>query len=196
MTARSLVLALALLPVAASATVVLQLSLEELTTRAPLVVRGTVERSQSAGRADGSIWTSTSLIVTETLKGVGISKVTLKQPGGDFGDLNQSVTGTAKFTEGEDVVVFLEPSVDEKNVYVVLGMASGKVGFELVHGQKLAVRHLDGLSFAKSGSRQLERVENFERLGSVDAFLKRIRTAATSPAVAKPPSSLPVRGVK
>lgn len=197
MTARSLVaalaLAFALAPIVSSATVVMQLSMEELTARAPLVVRGTVESSRAISKEDGSIWTVTSLIVTERLKGVGISKVSLKQPGGALGGITQSVAGAAQFTEGEDVLLFLEPAADEKNSFVVLGMASGKVSFESTNGQQLAVRHLDGVSFAKSGSRKIERVENLERLGSVDRLLNRIRSAV---AVHSAPPAAPVRGVK
>lgn len=197
MTARSLVAALAfafaLVPIVSSATVVMQLSMEELTARAPLVVRGTVEGARAVSKEDGSIWTVTSLIVTERLKGVGISKVTIKQPGGSLGGMNQSVSGTAQFTEGEDVLLFLEPAADEKNSFVVLGMASGKVSFEVVNGQKMAVRHLDGVSFAKAGSRQIERVENLERLGTVERFLSRIRIAAAPPSA---PAATPIRGVK
>ena len=76
---------------------------------------------------------------------------------------------------------------------MVLGMASGKVSFESTNGQQLAVRHLDGVSFAKSGSRKIERVENLERLGSVDRLLNRIRSAV---AVHSAPPAAPVRGVK
>ena len=197
MTARSLVAALAfafaLVPIVSSATVVMQLSMEQLTARATLVVRGTVEGARAVSKEDGSIWTVTSLIVTERLKGVGISKVTIKQPGGSLGGMNQSVSGTALFTEGEDVLLFLEPAADEKNSFVVLGMASGKVSFEVVNGQKMAVRHLDGVSFAKAGSRQIERVENLERLGTVERFLSRIRIAAAPPSA---PAATAIRGVK
>ncbi len=186
MTARTLVkalaLAAALMPLAAAATVVMQLTMEELADRSPVIVRATVEGSKPVARADGSIWTVTRLAVTERLKGAGTAQVVVKQPGGEIGGRGQRVLGTAKFREGDDVIVFLEPSVDEKNVFVVQGLASGKVNIETINGQKVAVRHLDGLSFAKSGTGRVQQVENLDRLGTVDAFLSRLRAATTPPA--------------
>lgn len=181
MTARSLVKALALagalMPLASLATVVMQLSIEEMTLRATTVVRATVQGSKVIQAADHSIWTVTTFAVTERLKGAGTARVTVKQPGGEIGGRGQSVSGTTVFTEGDDVVLFLEPS-NEKNVFILQGLAAGKVSLEIINGQKSAVRHLDGLSFAQAGSQRVQRVENVDRLGTVDAFLTRVRTAA------------------
>jgi len=177
MTARSPVKALAfaaaLLPLVASATVVMQLSLEEMTARATVVVRGTVQGSKAI-LGDGSIWTLTTLAVTERIKGAGTARITIKQPGGVVGGVRQTVSGTAVFTEGDDVVVSLEPS-KEANVYLVQGLAAGRVSLEAINGEKSAVRHLDGLGFSRAGSQRVQRVENLERLGSVDGFLERLR---------------------
>jgi hypothetical protein len=175
---KALALACALLPCAALATIVMHLSLEDMAQRSTAIVRGTVQTSKAVDPGTGPIWTVTTLAVTERLKGPASATITLKQPGGTLNGLTQRVSGTASFTEGEDVLVFLEPSADEKGVFVVLGLASGKVGFEVVNGQKIAVRHLDGLSFANPGSRHIEAVENLEKLGAVDAFMTRIRAAS------------------
>lgn len=181
MTARSLVRALAfagalLLPLIASATVVMELTVEEMTARAALVVRGTVQGSKAV-QVDGSIWTLTTITVTEKLKGAGTARITVKQPGGVVAGIRQAVSGTARFTEGDDVVLFLEPT-NEAQVYLVQGLAAGSVSLEVINGQKSAVRHLDGLGFARAGSQRVQRVENLDRLGSADAFLERVRGAA------------------
>lgn len=192
MTARSFVKALAfagaLMPLAASATLVMRLSMEEMTQRSLLVVRGTVQSTRAMATDNGSIWTLTSLRVSERLKGVAQNQLTIKQPGGEVAGRAQRASGAAQFVEGEEVVVFLEPAADEKNAFVVLGLASGKVSFEVVNGQKMAVRHLDGLSFASPGTRRIEPIEALEKLGSPEAFLARIRLAATHPST--------LRGVK
>ena len=98
MTARTLVkalaLAAALMPLAAAATVVMQLTMEELADRSPVIVRATVEGSKPVARADGSIWTVTRLAVTERLKGAGTAQVVVKQPGGGSRTSTRSQTMT------------------------------------------------------------------------------------------------------
>jgi hypothetical protein len=49
------------------------------------------------------------------------------QPGGVVGEVGQLVHGTAKFTVGEDVVVFLEPRGDR---FLLTGMLQGKFKVE------------------------------------------------------------------
>lgn len=167
-----------LAPFTSYATTVMELSFEDMAQRSSLIVRGTIQSSSVVKHDDGSIWTLTTLSVAERFKGAAVAKVTVKQPGGEVGVRGQQVAGVATFAAGDEVVLFLEPAVDEKNVFVVMGLAAGKVNLETVHGQKVAVRHLDGLSFAKAGTRQISRVESVERLGESAAFLARVKRAA------------------
>ncbi len=167
-----------LAPFSSHATTVMELTFEDMAQRSMLVVHGTVQSSKAVQRDDGSIWTLTALNVNERFKGAAISKVTVKQPGGEVGALGQRVAGAATFSAGDEVVLFLEPAIDEKNVFVVMGLAAGKVNLETVHGQKAAIRHLDGLSFGKAGSRQVTRVERVEYLGEAAAFLARVKRAS------------------
>lgn len=178
---RSLFAALAaLVPLSASATVVLAMSMEEMTVRSPVVVRGTVHRVDpqwTEGRA--GIWTYTEIVVKEVVKGGPRGTVLVKQPGGVIGDFGQRVSGAASFAAGEDVVLFLEPSVDEANVFVPMAMAASKVTLTSLRGQVVALRDLSGLSFARYGEKNLvQPVDERERLGLAEAFLARIRAAA------------------
>jgi hypothetical protein len=170
----------ALTPVVASATVVLAMSMEEMTARVPLVVRGTVHRVDpqwTEGRA--GIWTYAEVVVKETLKGAPRATVLVKQPGGVIGEFGQRVAGAAAFASGEEVVLFLEPAVDEPHTFILHSMAASKVTLLNRRGVQVALRDLSGLSFARYGEKNLvQPVDEREVLGTADAFLARVRAAA------------------
>lgn len=163
----------------ALATVVMALTMEEMTAMAPVVVHGSVRRTETSWD-DGKrkIWTWAEIDVRETLKGAPLRTALVKQPGGVVGGIGQSVSGAATFEAGEEVVLFLEPAVDEKGAFVVLALSAGKVKFEGTVGPKVARRDLSGLSFATSGKRGVAGpVVEREHLGAAEAFLTRIRAA-------------------
>lgn len=176
----ALFVAMLSVPLSAGATVVLALSMEELTSRAPLVVHATVHRSDAAwDEAHARIWTWTELVVKDTLKGTPSATVLVKQPGGTVGGGTLGVSGVATFTPGEEVVLFLEPAPDEAGTWVPVSMSASKVSFEERFGAKLARRDLSGLVFAYPGKKGVVHpVDERETLGTASAFLSRIRNAA------------------
>jgi hypothetical protein len=176
---RSLLLGV-LLALPALATVVMSVTIEELVTRTPVIVHGTVHRSEANwDREHRSIWTWTEIVVREPLKGAAKTTVLVKQPGGVVGGLGQSVSGAARFEPGEEVVLFLEPAVDEPGAFVLMGLSFGKVTLESVPGAKVARRNLKGLALARPGRAGIVGpVSELETLGTADAFLARIRKVA------------------
>lgn len=175
-----LLLATLLAPLTALATVVLSLSMEEMTERAPLVVHATVHATEPGWDQErAKIWTWTELVVKETLKGRAFPSVLVKQPGGVVGEVGMQVSGAATFAPGEEVVLFLEPAPDEPGAWVPVAMSSSKVTLENRLGVKLARRDLSGLAFARPGKQGVDQpVDERETLGTADAFLARIRAAA------------------
>jgi hypothetical protein len=173
-----LVPGLALVALPGFASTVVGESIEALAQSAPVVVRATVRGSQS-GWDDGRhrIWTWTELSITESIKGAPPRSVLVKQPGGEVGAVGQAVTGTAKFTPGEDVVLFLQPAPDEPKVYLVRGLAAGKVLLTSVQGQPQALRVLDGLELTRKGRLQVQPSGAEANLGTPSAFLSRVRQA-------------------
>ncbi|MCA2977613.1 MAG: hypothetical protein INH37_04965 [Myxococcaceae bacterium] len=171
---------LSVLPLAASATVVLAMSMEEMTVRSPVVVRGVVHRVDpqwTEGRT--GIWTYAEVVVKEVLKGGARATVLVKQPGGVIGDVGQRVSGVATFAPGEEVVLFLEPAADEPHTFVPYAMAASKVTLANRRGVQVALRDLSGLSFARYGEKNLvQPVDEREVLGTAEAFLARVRAAA------------------
>jgi hypothetical protein len=155
-------------------TTVIAETVDEAIDRAPIIVRATVRQSQ-AGADEHRIWTWTELTVTEVLKGKSPQVVLVKQPGGVVGPRGQSVSGTAKFRDGEDCVLFLEPAVDEPGVFIVRALAAGKISFTTRLGVAQAVRELDGLDFAERTAERVRPLVKEDRLGSPDEFLARVR---------------------
>lgn len=180
MSPRSPLLVALLAPLAAFASVVLSMSMEEMTARSPLVVRGTVHRVDTQFAENRSkIWTYAEVVVQETLKGTSRTTVLVKQPGGVIGTIGEKVSGVATFTPGEDVVLFLEPSPDEPDCFVPMALTAAKVSLVNRGGTQVAVRNLSGVSFVKRGQKGVVGpVEELENLGFADAFLVRIRAAA------------------
>jgi hypothetical protein len=177
---RLLVPLLALAPLGALASVVMSLTMEELTARSPLVVHGTVHRVESGWDDErAKIWTWAEVVVRETFKGPRLATVLVKQPGGVVGEFGQEVSGVARFTPGEEVVLFLEPAPDEDKTWVPFSLSASKVTLVERFGGRVARRDLSGLSFAVPGKRGVIRpVDEQETLGLADQFLARIRAAA------------------
>ena len=171
--------AAALISTSALATVVLALSMEELTARAPLIVHAVAQGSNVAwDEPHAKIWTWTELVVKETFKGDTAKTLVVKQPGGVVGEVGMEVSGVATFKPGEEVVLFLEPAPDEPGAWVPVSMSASKVTLEERFGARIAKRDLSGLAFTRVGQQRVtEPKEEREVLGTADAFLARIKAA-------------------
>jgi hypothetical protein len=91
------------------------------------------------------------------------------------------VEGAPRFERGEDVILFLERSVDEPTVFQVSGFAAGKIRIEpSKFGGLRASRDLSGISQYRLGTidrtPRLE-IRPLEDLGPVEALLHRLRAA-------------------
>ncbi|MBS1149862.1 MAG: hypothetical protein H6Q89_1560 [Myxococcaceae bacterium] len=115
---------------AAFGTTQLVADLPALSQSAALIVVGTVRACAPRLTLDGRrIITDTEIQVAEVLKGNADGPtVVVMQPGGIVGDLGQKVEGTAHFTVGEEVVVFLDRRGADR--FAVTAMAQGKFRIE------------------------------------------------------------------
>jgi hypothetical protein len=114
-----------LLGMPASASTMFQLELPTLSRASDAVVHGTVRRVESRWSRDRRrIITDVEIEVSEALKGQLGHTVLLIQPGGRVGDIGQVVSGMASFTQGEEVVVFLERR--GSRAFGLVGMSQGK----------------------------------------------------------------------
>jgi hypothetical protein len=138
---------------AAQATVMVELSLEEMVARADGIVIATVERSGSQLVLGESAepHTVTTLRVSEWLKGAGGERIVLRERGGVVQDRGMWIDGTPRYARGERVLVFLERRPDQPGQFRTFAMAQGK--FRIVSGiggaPDTVVRDLDGVGFAR-----------------------------------------------
>jgi hypothetical protein len=115
---------------AAFGTTLLAVDLPALSSSAELIVVGTVRASAPRLTQDGRrIITDTEIQISEVLKGKADgTTVIVMQAGGIVGDVGQRVEGTARFTVGEEVVVFLDRRGTER--FAVTAMSQGKFRVE------------------------------------------------------------------
>jgi hypothetical protein len=92
---------------AAPATTLLEMSLDQLTEAAQLVARVRVLSSENRWE-NGEIWTFTRLEVSDALKGAAPREVVVRLLGGEVGHLASIVEGVPRFRPGEEAYLFLE----------------------------------------------------------------------------------------
>ena len=108
-----------------AATLVGPADVESLAAAADAVVYGQVVRRSSAwAPGGGQIFTTVVLRPIETWKGASAGEVSILVPGGELGELSQTVQGAAAFSDAEEVVVFLHRRAP--GTYGVERLALGK----------------------------------------------------------------------
>lgn len=132
-----------------TATVMVPLSIAELTSEADLIVHGHIVAKSTSRDTVGSIVTRVGVFPVEVWKGVlSGPDVHVLLAGGILGESEVSVEGQADYTPGEEVVLFLKLNPDGQAVTVGLGQgkfevlkasdASGKRARNLFHGRTRA----------------------------------------------------------
>ena len=109
-----------------SATTVIPMSIEELSSAATHIIRGHAIDSRSAWDDQHStIYTYTRFQTDETLKGTSSAVITVKQLGGSAGGYTLHVAGVHSWSNGENVMLFLRPSQDQDGTFAVVGLMQG-----------------------------------------------------------------------
>ena len=184
-TVTALVVALATLPCLASpahATVMEELSLERLVQESDAIVLGRVASvNVQMVLRQGSVdpHTLTTVRVDRWLEGSGPASITVRELGGVHRLGGMWIEGTPKYTEGEEVVLFLVRHPEHPSQFRTYGMAQGKLLVRRGVGgtPDLAHRDLEGIAFARwtDGAMQLEHAgtEPAMQLGELLAFIER-----------------------
>jgi len=112
------------IPGPARATVIDFLDEATLARQAQSIVRGKVV-ARSVVTLDGRLWTDSTVVVTEVLKGrLGPgARMLVRQPGGERAGLGMRVAGAATFSLGEEVLLFARWAAGR---HQPVGMAQGK----------------------------------------------------------------------
>lgn len=137
----------------AAATTVLDVPLERMAHDAPLVVEGVVSGKRVERSKDrGQIVTRTRIKISKTLKGESRTELLVWQAGGTVEGVTSAIPGDATFTDGEQVVLFLEPHPQDPGAFVLLAMNAAKFVVEQSPAGPIVRRDLSKLSFARAGS--------------------------------------------
>jgi hypothetical protein len=142
-----LILSSLLVPALASATMVVPLDLDALTDQAHHVVLARVESQRSRFTSDRrAIYTEVTLTVLQSVKGPAREgeRIVVRREGGVVDGLGMRVSGAAVFTDGEEVLVFLEPRGE---ALWTVGMAQGKMHVHAVDGHRMVSKERTQLNY-------------------------------------------------
>ena len=171
----------------ASATVMVEVPLEDLIQQADVIVHGTVvSTAVRLEMREGALepQTITTIRVREWIAGGGGDEVELRELGGVWQGGGVRFDGTPEYRAGEEVVVFLERRRDEPRDLRTLAMVQGK--FEVRHGApgvpSCVLRDLSGIAFARWADGQQTVSEPGEdpamELETFLDFVRRVRSDA------------------
>jgi len=125
----AMTLAIGAIAVDSFATQVIQRTPKELAQESQLVVDGTVSSVRSYWNEDHSkIFTEAVVAVGSTYKGGAAQSVRVVQLGGVVGNVRITAHGALQWKKGEEVLLFLEPSVP--GAFQVAGFSQGKYMIE------------------------------------------------------------------
>lgn len=172
---RTLVLVALLGGLPVGATTMLRADLPQMAQTSDAVVQGVVRRVQSRWSGDKRrIVTDVEIQVTESLKGQSGGTVLVTQLGGRVGDIGQVVSGLASFSEGEEVVVFLEKR--GVSAFQLAGMAQGKYQVQRAGPSAMAVPAPTGDAVLIDPKTRQETVSSAKTL-SLEELKAAVRTA-------------------
>jgi hypothetical protein len=112
----------------ASATRLAEVSIDQLTRNASVILEGDVTAVRSEWNADRTrITTAVSIRVGQYHKGnLGRDVIEIRLAGGTVDDITMAVIGQPSFERDERVFLFLKPNFEQRDVPVV-GTAAGKM---------------------------------------------------------------------
>lgn len=189
-TAGPLALAVALLcAVAAHATTMRKLDLDALVSTADVIALATAGPGESAAVGRRFV-TRTPLIAERIIKGAVDGPIVVETPGGSIDGIGQRVAGSARFAEGEQVIVFLTRLDGDR--YRVRGMAQGKLRVVPGVAGGRVVRDLSGLALVTDGAPVEGAVDQLP----LDGFLKdlAVRIARDAQPLDEPATVVPSVG--
>lgn len=118
------------LPLSAAHAIMTKATMPQLTAGATAIARGHVVDVVSQWNDDRTtIYTYTSIVVSDWLKGTGPKAITIRTPGGEVGDIGLWVEDVPVFFKGQEVLTFVKP-VEEQPFMQVHGLYQGKFTVE------------------------------------------------------------------
>ena len=159
------------------ATTVKQLSLEQMVRGSQRIILGRcVSQETYWNKTRTRILTATRFAVTDNLKGESRGVATVMTVGGTLDGLTQVVSGTPKFRENEEVLLFLEAG--KGGYWILMGLSQGM--FRIAtdrRGMKVAYHASSGLHLVSASAETSAQTPIPTRV-ELDRLLSRIRQLA------------------
>ena len=159
------------------ATTVKQLSLEQMVRGSQRIMLGRcVSQETYWNKTRTRIYTATRFAVTEDLKGESRGAATVVTVGGTMDGLTQVVSGTPRFREHEEVLLFLEAG--KGGHWILMGLSQGM--FRIAtdrRGMKVAYHASSGLHLVSASAETSDQTPIPSRV-ELDRLLSRIRQLA------------------
>jgi len=138
----------------ASATTIIPVSVERLTSESSHVVEGQVISTESRWNPQHTlIFTYTKFQVARTLKGSPHTSFTVRQIGGSAEGYTQKVAGVRYGKPGEQSVLFLRPSATQDGTFEITGLMQGNFSIRKDStGESLVSNGVPGVSSYQQGA--------------------------------------------
>jgi hypothetical protein len=178
------------------ATIMRELSVEQLARLAPHVVRGTVLGQIARWTDDGKgILTYVDVAIHERVKGAGPlpAMIQIVEPGGELDGVRMRIVGGPVFRDGEELFLFLDRYSDdpsESDMTIMVGGAMGRMAVVRdPDGQSgpVVIRRFEGADFArfiedKRGHRMEIGAPPAASALPIEEFRRRVTEAGEAPA--------------
>jgi hypothetical protein len=123
----------------ASGTTLMRMSLAQISQAAQAIVRARCIGNSTRWDA-GEIWTFTSFDIEETWSGSAPAQISVRLLGGRVGNLTSTVSGVPRFSPGEEVVLFLEPTARGDFSIVSWEQGTFRIRRDVRMGEEVAVQ--------------------------------------------------------
>lgn len=168
---------------AVAGTTLEKMPLERMADVARVIVRARCV-SNSTGWDAGEIWTFSSFEVAETWKGSATERVTVRLLGGTVGSLTSTVSGVPRFRVGEEVILFLEPTVRGDLTIVSWQQGTFRVGRDPRSGAEIVTQDTAAFETFDAQTRQFK-ASGIRDL-PLELFRAQVRSALVERAGRKP----------
>jgi hypothetical protein len=152
-----------------TATTVLRLDLPDLVSKADNIVQGRVEQIYVEWDAERKLaFTYISINVDDPMKGARRQTVLIRQVGGRVGNISMHVAGMPTFSQGEEVILFLNDM--HNGTFRVVGMNQGK--YQIT--QDYAISNVSGIDLYNPKTGRIELPATANRV-PLETFKSQIR---------------------
>jgi hypothetical protein len=139
----------------ANGTTLMRMSLVQISHAAQVIVRARCVDNSTRWDA-GEIWTFTSFDLEEAWRGSAPSQISVRLMGGRVGNITSAVSGVPRFSPGEEVVLFLEPT--PRGDFSIVSWVQGtfRIRRDARTGEEVAVQDTSSFPVFDSATRRFE----------------------------------------